>query len=317
MKLSIPLLLLYNFSLFPQSNLPNYSLDMFSKDTAVISKYAVNIPVEKRAGLYALASYWRIEDRDGDRPDTISRNNHYSRNYRKKEIRESKKKYLNLKNKPNDWTVYYFLDLNQDSKLDIIEISSWSEDTVELYYPGILDNHIMFFLSTESKYYNKIYLPGRITSLSNINNEFHFTTISHSCCDEADVTRITKLHIPAKSSGIKVDQRFWANGENPDICNYGLGYEVHFNFPKHFDSVKYYQLREEFGTTQRIYGSRGRMRITSPKHELARVICETKNYYFIELKALKDEDGNVYSNNIYILEWVKKSDFEKSAVRLD
>ncbi len=307
------LLLLYSFTIFSQSNLPDYSPDMFRKDTAVISTYAVNLPVDKKAELYALASYWGIMAGSNNRPDTISKQSYYYYN-KKKEIQRFKKEYLDVKNKLTDWKVYYFFDLNQDSKLDIIETSRYSEDTTELWYPGLLDNHIRFFLSTTSNYYYILYLPGRITSLTRIKNEFHFMTISHSCCDEGDVTRISKFHIPTNSSKIVCDIGFWANGYNPEV-SYN-SYNRYAYFPKHFNTTKYYLLQEDLSINSGVYGSHGRMEIKFPKNEIARIISETENYYFIELKVLKDEDGYVYEK-LYMIRWLKKDYFEKMAIRLD
>lgn len=318
MKFSIPLLLLYNFTLFSQSNLPNYSLEMFSKDTAVMSKYAINIPIEKKAELYALASYWKIENW-GSTPDTINWSHYYSRKYQKKEIKRLKKEYLDVKNKPTDWKVCYFFDLNQDSKLDIIEISKRGTDTTELWYPSLFDNHIRLFLSSRSKYYNFYYLPGRITSLTTIKNEFYFTTISLSCCDESEVTRITKLHIPKNASEPVYDIRFWANGDNRDLSYDNFGYNLCCNFPKHFNTIKYYLLKEELSINSGVYGSHGQTMIKFPKHEIVRIISESENYYYIEFKVKSPEEEKnwIFSDNTYMIRWLKKRDFEKIAVRLD
>lgn len=295
--------------------MPDYSLEMFSKDTALISKYAVNLPIEKKAELYALASYWRIENWR-IKPDTINKKHDYSRRSQKKEIQRFKKEYLDLKNKATDWTVYYFLDLNQDSKLDIIEISRNSEDTTELWYPGTLNNHIRLFLSTKSNYYDFYALSGRITSLTTIKNEFHLTTISYTCCDE-DVTYITKFHIPAKASKLGYDICFWANGYNPDLSYSNFSYNWYYNFPKHINAIQYYLLKEDLSINSGVFDYRGEKMMTFPKNEVVRVISESEHYYFMEFKMPKDKDGWFFSENIYVIRWIKKSDFEHMAVRLD
>lgn len=148
--------------------------------------------------------------------------------------------------------------------------------------------------------------------MTSVKNEFYFTTFSYTCCDE-DLTYITKCHIPANASKLVYDICFWANGYKPDLSYSNFSY----NFPKQLHTIKQYLLKEDLSIHSGFFDYHGEKMMTFPKNEVIRVISESEQYYFMEFKTPKDKDGWNFPDNIYVIRWIKNSDFETIAVRLD
>jgi hypothetical protein len=318
MKFLIVLLFILNFKLFSQVGYPDYSAEIFGKDTVNLVMYSVDLTFKKKAELYAYAETWAIQKSlYGSNSDTIGKNR--SENAQKESCKIFKNQFLNS-DPYLEKVVFYFMDLNQDNKLDIIKTYSdfsyrvGNRDSInklKLYYPSASDNNVTFFISTKDKFYNKYFLPGRLNSLGKLNNEFCFTCISYSCCDES-VTRIDKFSLSAKTSEFKREYTIWAD--------YNPFYDHNINcFPKEFGKPKPYLLNEAIVQYTGVYHCTegGRMSLPFEKNSVIRVLSEEGDDYFVEFEVKKNTNECTILDNLYFLSCWKKADFQKIVRKAD
>jgi hypothetical protein len=320
MKFFTILFISLNLNLYSQSNYPNYSTGMFSKDTANIAKFAIDLPLEKKAELYALAELWSIIDYSTrqDNPDTIYKKGYNTKKEQKKRFNELKKEFLLAKKHIYDfgfnrgWQVYYFFDINKDGKIDILNIERNSEDSIENGYPHVFDNHYTFYLSTQNKFYKKDYSAGRITSMTEIQNEYHFTRIGYNCCDQFG-TYVCLFHIPIKRSELFYDCEFWGRFDPPiknDRYNISANY---YTIPENFIEPKYYVLCKDIKINVGNIGVEWNTFLTFKKNTVVRVFSEEKNFYFVELKVKKEMNVAISEDYIYVIIPYSKTEFETFA----
>lgn len=331
MKFFTILFIFLSINLSSQDNYPNYSTEMFNKDTANIAMYAIDLPLEKKAELYAQAELWAIEGKFWattndeylyfSRPDTIYKHNFDSKKKQKKRLKELKNEFLLAKKYILNyrfyagWQVYYFFDINKDGKLDIIKVhNSCEEDSVEIGYPHVSCNFYTFYLSTPNKFYNKYESTGRINTIKELQNEFHFTKIAYDCCDQIG-TYISKFHIPTSRSEIVYDYIFWGHFLPPD--KYGNEYNGNYHLPKNLTVPKYNILCRDFQVNVGTLGPEWKATLMFKKNSIVRIFSIESDYYFIELKVKKEMNKYIRSDNIYVIMPCRKGEFETIAESIE
>lgn len=306
---SIILFLTLNFKLLAQVGFPEYSAKLFRNDTVNLTMYCIDLPSKKKAELYSSAEMRAIQKNVySSDSDTIGKD--WSPEEQKRNMEEFKNQLL----EPEKYlkVMYYFIDLNQDHQLDIIKVYSDLPDrpdsTLKTRYPSAQDDNVTFFISTKSKYYNKYIFPGRLNSLEKMNNEFCFTCISSSCCDES-VTRIDKFNIPVGASEFKREYSIWTEDE------YDWSKPEGYYLPANFIHPESYLLNEDQVLCTGVYHCQGggRMSILFEKDDNVRILSEKGAYYFVEFEVKKNSNECVLADNIYFLRWWKKANFKKIA----
>lgn len=324
MKIFIILFIFLNINLYSQSNYPNYSLEMFSRDTANIAKYATDLSLEKKAELYALAELWAITDgySDPPKPDTIYKHDYNSKKKQRKRFKALKNEFLLSKKYIYDysfyrgWQVSYFFDINKDGKLDILIINKGEEDSLEIAYPHWMNNSYTFYLSTPNKFFNKFFYTGRINNIREIQNEFHFTTIVYDCCDQFG-TDVRFFHIPIKKSELVSDYVFWGRFE-PPIKNGRYNISANdYAIPENFIEPKYYILCEDIKINVGNISEEWNTFLTFKKNSVVRVFSEEKTFYFVELKVKKEMNKAITKDYIYVIIPYEKINFETFAESLE
>lgn len=323
MKVFTLLLISISINLYSQNNYPIYTPEMFRSDTANIAKFAIDLPIEKKAELYALAELWAIEDSysNHQRPDTIYKHDYETPKKQKKKLKELKKEFLLTKKHIYNyrfyggWQLYYFFDINKDGKIDIIKVHRSCEDSIEHGYPHVSCNFYTTYLSTQSKFYNKYSSTGRITVIKEIQNEYYFTTIGYDCCDQIG-TDISIFHIPKNSHEYVYDYVFWGRFLAP---NKNIRYNRHTNdyvIPENLIEPKYYILCADIKINVGNIDEWDTF-LTFKKNSVVRVFSNEKNFYFVELKVKKEMNKNISKDFIYVIKPYMKTEFETFAESLD
>lgn len=326
MKFFTTLFIFLGINIYSQTNYPNYTAEMFRMDTANIAKFAIDLPLEKKAELYALAELWSIEDKflstsEDDYiyislPDTTYKHYYNSKKNQNKRFKELKKEFLLVKKYiPNygfyvGWQVSYFFDINKDGKLDILKINRGDEDSLENHYPHLSNNSYTFYLSTQNKFFKKYYSQGRINDIKEIQNEFHFTKIGYDCCDQI-VTSVCNFHIATNKNEIVYDYIFLGSFLPPD--KYGNESNGNYHLPKNLITPKYNVLCRDFPVNVGTIGPEWHATLTFKKNSIVRIFSIESNYYFIELKVKKEMNKYIHNDNIYIIMPYRKDIFDTIA----
>jgi hypothetical protein len=283
----------------------------------------MDLPLEKKSELYALAELWAIEESysQATRPDTIYKHDCVTKKEQNKRLKELKKEFSLTKKHIYDysfyrgWQLYYFFDINKDGKIDIIKVHRSCEDSIEYGYPHVSCNFYTIYLSTQSKFYNKCSSTGRITAIKEIQNEYYFTTIGYDCCDQMG-TDIGMFHISKNSHEYVYDYVFWGRFLPPYKNVHHNSHTNDYVFPENLIEPKYYILCADIQINVGFIDEWNTF-LTFKKNSVVRVFSNEKNFYFVELKVKKEMNKNISKDYIYVIQPYMKTEFETFAESFD